>query len=367
MIFMQSQLQKEDALEPSKIDFGKLLLNRHQNLSLKTQKDIMLSQTGEQGELEVINEMRTFGKDHWQYFRNVWLDINGRFECDLVVLTNARPYVFEIKNYDGLFTYEDGDCTLKSYDMPENCIFQASRSYKKMRNLCRQANIRTDVKGAIVFVGKYNPVEIKSPVRNIDIVEKCRLKEYIESMVLEEKYCQNRQFDVDKLIQQFDKYGISDPFRFPPLDDEDMKHIKTGICCGICQNFNLEINKNYVKCHCGFHEPREEAMIRTICEYGVLRYDRYLEANELMIFLNNQSSRSYLYTILEKHFVKFKIGGRTFYRNKKLPYFLIHHQFEVDLPKTFRMDNEGFIHHLSNGGFTNSIQGLKENIIFHIR
>ena len=349
MILYQTTQQEKDAFIPSKLDFGNILLARHKNLSSKIRRGISLTEIGNKGESHVVKILKEFGSKHWIYLQNVWLDKNGRYESDIIVITNVGIYIFEVKNYEGNFVYDNGDCKINNYDLTENCIAQTNRAYKKMQSICSDTFIKAKTHGAIIFIGEYNPVEIKSPISNIKVVKRSGLKSYIQQMIEEERNFHERQIDIDSLMQQLNKYCIPDPFRFNPLSDEEFTNIRTGICCSRCQNFSLDITgEHYFRCECGMEESLEEAVIRTICEYGSLRYDKNLVVTKLLDFINHQTSLSNLYRILNKHFARINPKSRSGYHNKKLTLERISDDFKIVKPRKLYLHKNSLIVYMNN-------------------
>lgn len=344
MILYRTTEQERDALIPTRSDFGKILLTRHGSLTPKVRRDISLSEIGELGENKVIEVLQEYGSEDWIYLKNVWLDKGGRYESDLIVITKSGIYVFEIKNYEGFFEYDNGDCKINNYDLSENCIAQANRAYKKMQSIRNDAFIDAKVHGAIIFIGEYNPVEIKSVISNIQVVERSGLKNYIEDMLDEERHFHEAQVDIKRLMKQLNRYSIPDPFRFAPLSKEEMSYMRTGICCARCHSFDLNINrKDYVICDCGLEESREEALIRTVCEYGVLTYNQTLDGMKILNFIGRQVSQTSLYKTLNMHFKKISPNSRYGYINKNLPLDKLINEFTIAKPKKLHLDNKSLI------------------------
>lgn len=82
----------------------------------------------------------------------------------------------------------------------------------------------------------------------------------------------------------------------------------------------MELSHFYAKCSCGFIEKRDDAILRGICDYGVLSYDKHLRVGELYYFLNRIASKENIYRILRQNFEFVKKGRNSYYINKKLPY-----------------------------------------------
>ena len=93
MILYRTTQQEKDALVPSKLDFGKILLTRHKRLSSKIRRDISLAEIGEQGENKVAEILKEFGNKDWIY-PDSWLsvkDINDKSQFrNLHVIPNTK-------------------------------------------------------------------------------------------------------------------------------------------------------------------------------------------------------------------------------------------------------------------------------------
>lgn len=60
---------------------------------------------------------------------------------------------------------------------------------------------------------------------------------------------------------------------------------------------------------------KERAVLRTICEYGVIRYKEDLRVSECELFFAGQISKRYISRVLSKYFVRTKKGKYTAYEN----------------------------------------------------
>lgn len=92
------------------------------------------------------------------------------------------------------------------------------------------------------------------------------------------------------------------------------------------------------------YESREEAIIRTICEYGVLNFDKALTTGKLLDFLNNQISRTNLLKVLKENFEMVYNSKYTYYLNKKLPYHKISREFHISCYSKYYATNKNDIH-----------------------
>lgn len=312
---MEEIVLKTIVKQPTHLDLLSILNVRCPTLFVEHERLFHSLRSGEMGEQEVIRYFKEYGGRHWRFIRNVWANVNGRFESDLIIITRAYIYVLEVKNYTGIFKYDEGISTIDGVDVNADCIFQARRSFKNIQKLLAPLVGFQQVKGALIFSGEHNEVHIRSRVEDIEIVQRNQLLRFIHKIAEEEDAHYYDEIAITPIIKKLEQVQLANPFTADPLTSEQMKHVRSGIVCAHCSNFNIEITRKYVNCTCGCVELREEAMVRTICEYGMLRYNEPLRRNELAHFFGKQASLRYLNHILATHFTMEGKGKNTSYLN----------------------------------------------------
>jgi len=335
----QVLIYKTDILEevgnlPTELDLRKITTRRGLTVSWKDTTKLKNLEAGLAGEVEALGYFKRMGKDHWVAIQNLWMNHGTNYETDLIIITNHCVYVFEIKNYTGRFSYNNGVCKIDGEKIKTDCIFQARRSYLNMRSICNQIAPGIKVKGALVFIGEDNQVDIQTSVEDIEVLQLTDFREYIKEMLIDDNEGNWLPVSNDALITQFEKFEVKNPYIPEPISENQMAKLKKGIYCAYCHTFDVKITKNYVICDCGLHEPREEAVVRTTCEYGALNFDKDFTKKDIMDFLKD-GGQNFIKKILVKHFLKIPNHRYTCYHNKKLPYDKIYDEFEIDLPIKF--------------------------------
>lgn len=333
MELFQTKLSIQDAKRPTELDQLRILCRRKRYVSEDERYQLMRLEAGEAGEETVIQYLREYGCEHWVVLRNVWLSDYGVCECDILLITNHCIYVFEVKNYTGTFTYENGTCLINGRNNKNNCIAQARKAYLNLRDIIQKyaRNIKTE--GALIFVGIDNMVDIKSPVEDIQVIQRNQLRHFIQKIAEQEQIKAYRPIDKFALIQHLEAQQVSNPYFPKPLTLGEMTEIKKGIYCAHCHSFDVEVGKSqYISCPCGFSEPRDRAIVRTICEYGVLQYDETLKLENLLQFFGDDVTRNKLSQVLHKYFESVNKNKYTYHINKKLPLEKILKEFHFLLP-----------------------------------
>ena len=322
---------------PTKLDVLRELDKRHA-LGNVLKDELRRLENGNSGEQAVLAFIEEFGEEHWVIRKNLWLDYYGKFECDLLLITNAGLYTFEVKNYRGKFDFRNSQCLINGKKVGHNAIAQAQKVHINIAQIFRDAFHHFNTQGVLTFIGQHNEVVIYDELEDLHVVMANQLRNYIWDIVKVEKNYLEAPVDIQTVIQLLEKFETDDPFTADTIPNEIAQQVQKGICCSNCGRFDVDVNKQYIACQCGMFEPREEAIVRTICEYGVIHYKQDLTAKNLDIFFNGDVSRKNLTKYLNKHFERIGSNRDTRYLNKRLPFHHIYHQFSLNSVKYLRLD-----------------------------
>lgn len=313
MIIHQTALQKEVIKRLTELDFY-LAADKHH--LLKSEKEIYKLNrllAGAEGERIALEYLKKFGKSHWVILPNFWMNYFGPFECDFILLTNYKCYLFEIKNYRSEFVYKDGIVKIDGIQRNFNPIHQTRRNYQNLQEIINKIFPHITVEGATIFTGINNAVFIKSEVSDIKIIPRSYLKWYIDQIIKEEQNSRGQPIDIKGLISQLLKFEIQQSYLPDAISQDRMSTAKKGIYCAKCHSYHVKVNRFSIECRCGYQEDRENAILRAIYDYAVLNYDKKLTTNNLLDFLNRQVSKTYLLKILNQHFTTVKKSSESHY------------------------------------------------------
>lgn len=317
-----NEIIRQTAPYPTEYTFQKLAIQRELMTSQTDLKHFIRNETGTEGERKFKTIFNQFGQRHWSFMQNLWLHDFADFECDYVLMTNHCVYVFEIKNYFGKFEYRNGECSSRGVAITYNPINQARNTTIHLRNLLSPV----PVKGALVFIGEHNQVEIADEIEYIDILCRNDIYQYIQDIIVEEN--NNKQvIDSRQILNVLESHSIKKPYQLVPYSKEQTKAAKTGVSCCRCNKFELTKKKSYFRCVCGQYESIEEAIVRSTCEYGVLTYGKKFTVTEIHHFINKAIARVSLIKVLDKHFELDPTQSILTYRNYNEPYAAIRSQF----------------------------------------
>lgn len=289
--------------------------------------ELLRLERGYAGEQILVDHLEKYGEDHWVVLRNVWLDFYGGFESDVLLVTEAGLYTFEVKNFSGSFELKDNVATINNNEMAKDPISQGQKTLINLNNIFKHLPSRPHIEGSILFASADNAVKIYDSISKVNIIKRDKLIDSIWSIAKNERDYKGRQIDINSVLKKLDKHEIKNQFPARELFSALKKQIQPGIICCHCGGFNLKITKSYIICGCGMHEPRDEAIVRTICEYGVMNFNKNLTTSKLTAFFDNQISYSNVYSILTRYFEKEGAYRSSSFTNKKIIFPLVYNDF----------------------------------------
>ncbi|HLR91510.1 MAG TPA: nuclease-related domain-containing protein [Atopostipes sp.] len=314
---LRTKLQKEDT-SPPKVIFETIKYNRGLVTEAKDLYELKRNIAGEEGEKIVLEYLEEFGRKDWRIIRNMWMNHYGPFECDLILITDFKVYVFEIKNYFGEFSYKNGITKIDGIQRNFNPIHQSSRNSTNIKQILIHKFPTLPVEGALIFTGINNKVSIESGIPDIEIIPRNHLMSYIRKVALEERTFNGPPINPADILVQLENLEIQNDFAPVPLTNDEMNKVKKGIYCAHCKKYTIKIKRFEIFCSCGYKESREQATLRTIKDYGILRFDHQLKIKDLLEFFNHQVSRNYLTKILSTHFEHVNNWSHSYYKNSVL-------------------------------------------------
>jgi hypothetical protein len=340
MEILTTEIQKIKSHIPTRLEILRELNKREALIhDEELQKELNRQERGIEGEEILLEHIQEVAPNHWIVLRNVWINYYGTFECDLVLITHDAVYLFEVKNYSGRFEIDQHVGKHGSKNVGNNVVSQALRMTINLREMLQNAVHDVNVIGVAAFVGGNNQVVVKDKVKGLKILGPNEVLDFIWSIRKNENQHVGYPIDSEKILQALAQYEIPPPYA-PDKDisPEVFELVRGGIRCGCCGNFALATRKRHLDCTCGFIEPREEAIVRTICEYGVLNYRKNLRTSDLVRFFAGNVSRTTLYKYLAKHFEQIGNNRNAGFTNRGRPLSIIFNEFALTKDKYIRFN-----------------------------
>jgi hypothetical protein len=322
MKIIKTEKQIEAAKFPTRLDVLQEL-NKRQTLNQALTDELYRLERGVLGEQAILQMIEEFGSSHWQVLPNVWLDYYGPFECDLILLTSAGVHPFEIKNYSGRYEYRESQWLMNDERIGHNAISQGQKAANNLQNILQKNSFYEEVYGGIIFAGEHCDVKIYDQIKDFEVLMLNQFRNHLYEIKIQENNHRGSLLDVEQFTRVIEKYEVANPFKSNIISESVKQKCQKGILCSQCGSFDLVINKNLVACSCGTRELTENAIVRTICEYGVINFDKDLTTTELYLFLNKQFSKVTLRKYLKKHFTSKGRFKSTKFINKKSKFNLL--------------------------------------------
>lgn len=339
MLEYKTNILEETSKYPTRLDSEKIVNQRAFYPSNNAFHSLKNKEAGELGEWLVFKYLEKYGKDDWVVIKNIWINYGGQFEGDLVLLTNHGPYLFEVKNYQTDYTYENGVSKWNDNSHSGNPINQTIRNKINLENMFRNVKVQ----GVLMLVGVDSHVEIDPEISEIETVQRTSLRYYIQKIVEKENNYNGSPMNKNKLSRQLERYEIHRLQGPKALTDQQIDKLRKGIYCLHCKSFDVAIGRKEMTCSCGFSEKREMSILRTICEYGVLTFDRNLQIGKLLKFFGGQIARNNLRKVLRKYFKEIYNGRYSYFLNLKLPFYKLYEILNIESTIQLKIGHQDYV------------------------
>ena len=282
----------------------------------KLKKEYNNLEKGFEGEERLVHFLNNYGNPDWVALQNVWFDYYTEFESDLVLFTNPQIYTFEVKNYSGEWELKNGECYRNGHKFGHNPFSQAQKATTDLRGLLTEGRNPQNLQGVLAFTGIHNNVRVHDPLAGIDVRMLNELQRYIWGIVDNERNYFGKPIDIDSVLQTLSPFEIGKPSKEKEIPKKAKENVQKGIRCDRCGSFEARLTRKDLVCSlCKKKEPREEAIVRTICEYGMIHHEKDLKTSELTEFFNGEIARRTVLRYLKKHFKQISAHKNTRYKN----------------------------------------------------
>lgn len=301
---MMNRNAEEDVFTPSPLEFL-TEMNDRDVLDNDQKQELYRLERGVAGEQIVRDYLEEFGQEDWVVLTNLWLYEYGLFEIDCLLLTDTDIYLFEIKNYNGDFKYINSQCYFSEDVISHNPISQTQRCKVNLQNILAAAGIRLNVNAVLIFTGEHADIDIQDYIEDLDVLTINQFRKLIYAIADTEREKLNsgqRKLNHRRILQIIQRGKRKSPYQPKPLTVLEQAKLRKGIKCAKCGRFDLDTARAYLICSCGLHEPREMAIVRTICEYGLINFDKDLIPSEVCAFFGGGISVKTIKRYLEKYF-----------------------------------------------------------------
>lgn len=258
---------------------------------------------GYEGENEVYIWLGEFGSWEWLIFYDLWFEMGNGTQADIIVVADTTWFLFEVKNYDGHFRYENGESWLNNLRFKDNVMSRMDQRVRKLQYIADELHMGIKVEGAMIFINEHCSVEIDQGF-NFDIVMRNNLKQYLRDMKRAHPNRLGHKY-LESVNNAIGKYRGESPFKPTPIGVEAFGELRKGIPCVACGDFNTVSRHKTVLCtKCGSSENKSAAIIRSAKQLRLLYFDQpeMVTRKNVYEFMGNMISATTVKKTLSQHF-----------------------------------------------------------------
>lgn len=289
-------------------------LVKSRRLSSEEAKILSVLEKGFSGECEYDRIFDSAGHGSVFVFRDIYLKIDGAVaQYDSLIVSDDGIVVNEIKNYSGLYRYENGKWYIRKSEVSEDALSQLRRAMGKLIKMRYLVRDEFSVTGKIVFPNIEFRLETRDEALRDSVVLRSELRHYL--MQFKNMYAGRFAEKIDALIRE---RIVANPY----FDKSaDFSSVKNGLYCGACGGFELELYHYHLMCQkCGSCEKKETHLLRAIYDFKSLFLNEKLTKQRLLQFIDYKISERTVYRLLNKYCNRLSSGPGSYYTTKYLSF-----------------------------------------------
>lgn len=232
---------------------------------------------------------------HLYVFRDIYLKIeNSILQCDTLIVSDQGFIINEIKNFRGIYNYENEKWYVRQREISEDPISQLKRTTNKLIKFKYMYNEKFISEGKVIFPNPDFSLESNHPTLWDYVIVRHQLRRYLYS--LDDLQAGQRAKDLSEIIQ---KHIVENPY----FDySSDLSEVKKGVYCRACTSFNLtKIKFHFVCDDCKHKDTVHTIILQALSDFNILFNKNFISRQELYDFLDGQISRS----TLNRYFLKY--------------------------------------------------------------
>lgn len=217
------------------------------------------------------------------------------FQIDSLVITNQTLVIYEVKNYEGEFLYQDDKLTYYSSGTELlNPVSQVQRSTILLKQFLRKHNITIDCQSFVVFINPDCTVYQRTPNRKIILPS--QLKSHFSKFYNKGIITSQQQITIAELLCN----NHQESYPFIDIPKYQFNSLNKGVYCGQCKESIATLAGRMCFCKkCGFKERASQNAIRHILEYQMLFPDGTCHTAQLFEWCNGVHSMYRLRSVLK--------------------------------------------------------------------
>ncbi|MGV2942307.1 nuclease-related domain-containing protein [Mesobacillus sp. LC4] len=218
------------------------------------------------------------------------------FQIDSSVITQNKLLLFEVKDFEGEYYYEDERLKIIHGEEIKDPLLQLKRNTSLFRQLLSSLGFHLEIESYVLFI---NPeFTLYQAPKNAPIILPSQLNRFMKKLNKRQSALNNlHQKIADKLLAL---HTVDNPYK--RLPKYEYEQLKKGIACGECHSFvDRVVKREFVCSHCGSHEKIDAAILRSIREIKLLFPNKKITTTLMYEWSNGAISRKVIRQILTKN------------------------------------------------------------------
>lgn len=237
------------------------------------------------------------------------LELNkSKFQLDSSIVFQAKINLFEVKNYEGDYYYENGKFYTLFKKEIQNPLHQLEREETLLRQVLLNLGIKIPIESYVVFI---NPAFFlyQAPL-NKPIIYSNQLPQFMKNLNMQPSNLNTWHMKLAKELVSLHQMEL--PYdRLPPYE---YSKLRKGITCWKCGSFLISVHGNKVFCDvCGCSELIASAVSRIVEEVKLLFPGRKITSNEIHEWCRVIDCKKRITRILRSHYTSVGVGQWTHY------------------------------------------------------
>ena len=194
---------------------------------------------------------------------------NTTFQIDSSVIVQDTILVFEVKNYEGDYYYEDERLKKINGTEIKDPLLQLERSTSLLRQLLNSCGFHLKIESYVVFI---NPeFTLYQAPKNAPIILPSQLNRFMKLLNKRHSRLNNLHKKIaEKLLAQ---HKVDNPYKRMPI--YHYEELEKGVFCGDCHGFFEGYKGRSLICgKCGKQERIESAVMRNVDAFKILFPDK---------------------------------------------------------------------------------------------
>lgn len=284
------------------------ILNTRFQLSEKEKLNYLFTEKGFEGEVKLDKMLENISSNCLVLLDLLLEHNNTVFQIDTLVISQRTIFLFEVKNYDGVYYINNGGWFYENGKEIKNPIHQISRSETLLRQMIAPQNLDLNIQSQLIFV---NPqFTIYEASKDLPLILPSQLNRLLENL---NKLPVNLTYKHNKLAN-FLKTSHRSDLPYTRLPKYHYDQLQKGVVCQKCSSFMSIFNRSKLTCNdCGYVENIEESIIRSVQEFKLLFPKKRVTISAIIDWCKVINSKKTIRRILLKNYKLVGIGRFSYY------------------------------------------------------